>query len=81
MVEALVLINTQFESSQDQTLEDLKEIKLVNTVYTTVHGVYDFVVRVKTETANELKNKVLESIQKIDAVVSMTTLVMAKKAF
>jgi DNA-binding Lrp family transcriptional regulator len=79
MVEAVVLINTKIESPQDQVFGNLKEIDGVDKAYTTRHGVYDFVVKVRTKTMNKLRNVVLEHIQKIDAVESTTTLLVAQK--
>ena len=80
MVEAVVLVNTDFESPRDQVLEDLKEINGVNKAFTTAYSVYDFVARVRTKTVNELKKRVLERIRKIDAVMSITILVVSRKS-
>jgi DNA-binding Lrp family transcriptional regulator len=79
MVEAVVLVNSDFESPQDQVLENLKEIKGVDKAYSTSYGVYDFVAKVQTKTIGELKNSVLEHIRKLNAVVSITTLVVTQK--
>ena len=79
MAEAVVLINTKIESPQDPVFGNLKEIDGVDKAYTTRHGVYDFVVKVRTKTMNKLRNVVLEHIQKIDAVESTTTLLVAQK--
>jgi DNA-binding Lrp family transcriptional regulator len=64
MVEAVVLVNTEFESPREQVYENLKEIIGVNKAYTTVHGVYDFVAKVQTKNVVELKSYVLERIRK-----------------
>jgi DNA-binding Lrp family transcriptional regulator len=79
MVEAVVLVNTEFESPKNQVLENLKEINGVNKAYTTSYGVYDFIAKVQTKTITELKTNVLERIRKIDAVESTTTLVVTQK--
>jgi DNA-binding Lrp family transcriptional regulator len=79
MVEAIVLVNTEFDSSQKQVLENLQEISGVHEAYATLYGVYDFVAKVQTKTVDELKSNVLERIGKIDAVDSTTTLVVNQK--
>lgn len=79
MVDAVVLINTDIESPQDQVLENLKEINGVDKAYNTTYGVYDFIAEVQTKTLDELKTSVLQRIRKIDSVDSTTTLVVAKK--
>jgi DNA-binding Lrp family transcriptional regulator len=81
MVEAVVLVNTEFESPQGQVLQNLKEIKGVNKTYTTAYGVYDFVAKVQTKNVAELKSNVLERIQKIDSVMPTTTLVITENSF
>ena len=52
MVEAVVIVNTKFESPQDKIIEDLKKINGVNKTCTTAYGVYDFVARVQTKNVN-----------------------------
>ena len=79
MVEAIVLVNTEFDSSKKQVLENLQEINGVHEAYATSYGVYDFVAKVQTKTVDELSSNVLESIGKIDAVDSTTTLVVNQK--
>jgi DNA-binding Lrp family transcriptional regulator len=81
MVEAVVLVNTEFESQQEQVFQNLKEINGVNKAYTTAYGVYDFVAKVQTKNVAELKSNVLERIRKIDSVMSTTTLVVAENSF
>jgi DNA-binding Lrp family transcriptional regulator len=81
MVEAVVLVNTEFESPQDLILQNLKEINGVNKAYSTAYGIYDFVAKVQTKTVAELKSNVLEPIRKIDSVMSTTTLVVAENSF
>jgi DNA-binding Lrp family transcriptional regulator len=79
MVEAVVLVNTEFDSSQKQVLDNLQEIKGVDEAYATSYGIYDFVAEVQTKSADELKKIVLENIRKIDSVDSATTLVVTQK--
>jgi DNA-binding Lrp family transcriptional regulator len=79
MVEAIVLVNTEFDSSQKQVLENLQETSGVHEAYATSYGVYDFVAKVQTRTVDDLRSKVLESIGKIDAADSTTTLVVYQK--
>ena len=78
MVDAVVLLNTEFESPREQVFENLKEIDGVDKAFITDYGVYDVVAKVKTKTITELKNNVLESIRKIDAVASIMALVVAE---
>ena len=79
MVEAIVLVNANFDSSQNQVRENLHEINGVEKTYVTSYGVYDFVAEVQTKSMNELRNYVLERIRKIDSVDSATTLVVTQK--
>lgn len=79
MVEAVVLINTEFDSPQKQVLENLQKTNDVDEAYATSDGIYDFVAQVQTKTVDELKNNVLECIRKIDSVDSTTTLVVNQK--
>ena len=79
MVEAVVLVNTEFDSSQKQVLKNLQEISDVHEVYATSYGVYDFIAKVQTKTIGELKSNVLEQICKMDKVDSTTTLVVNQK--
>lgn len=76
MVKTIVLVNTEFDSSQKQVLENLQEINGVDEAYATSYGVYDFLAEVQTKTLDELKNNVLE---KIDSVDSTTVLVVTQK--
>lgn len=76
MVKTIVLVNTEFDSSQKQVLENLQEINGVDEAYATSYGVYDFLAEVQTKTLDELKNNVLE---KIDSVDSTTALVVTQK--
>jgi DNA-binding Lrp family transcriptional regulator len=79
MVEAFILVNAEFDLSQKQILENLQEIDYVDEVYSIAYGVYDFIAEVQTETVDELKNSVLESIHNLDAVDSATTLIVNKE--
>jgi DNA-binding Lrp family transcriptional regulator len=79
MVEAVALLNTKFDSSQKQVLENLQEINGVDEAYATSYSVYDFVAKVQTKTLDELKNNVLGNIRKIDSVDAATILVVTKK--
>jgi len=81
MVEAVVLVNTEFESPQDQVLKNLKEIDGVNKAYTTAYGVYDHVAKVQTKNVAKRKSNVLERIQRIVSVMSTVTLVVAENSF
>jgi len=79
MIEAIVLVNTEFDSSQKQVLENLQQISGVEEAHATFYSVYDFVAEVQTKTLDELRTIVLENIGKIEAVDSTTTLIVGKK--
>jgi DNA-binding Lrp family transcriptional regulator len=81
MIEAVILVNTEFESPEEQVLQNLKEIHGVNKAYTTAHGVCDYVAKVQTKNVAELKSTVLERICTIDSVMSTSTLVVAENSF
>jgi DNA-binding Lrp family transcriptional regulator len=80
MVEAVVLVNTEFEFP-DQVFQNLKEIDGVNKAYTTAYSFYDYVAKVQTKNVEELKSNVLERIRRIISVMSTATLVVAENSF
>ena len=74
MASAYLLLNVETGSEVDviKSLEPLKEVKEARMVY----GVYDLVVRVETETMEELKNAVSWTIRRLDKVRSTMTMIV-----
>ena len=74
MASAYLLLNVETGSEVDviKSLEPLKEVKEARMVY----GVYDLVVRVETETMEELKNAVSWTIRRLDRVRSTMTMIV-----
>jgi DNA-binding Lrp family transcriptional regulator len=79
MVKAVILLNTKVKSPKEQVLEKLKKIKGVNKVYNTSYGLYDYIAKVQTKTVAELKTNIIKRIQKLDAFISTTTLLIIQK--
>ena len=72
MTEAYVLINVG-SGSEDKVLNEIKKTQGVNEVYVS-YGVYDLVVKVGAESAEEMKEIVTHSLRNINGVVSTLTL-------
>jgi DNA-binding Lrp family transcriptional regulator len=72
MTTAFVLINT--ELGQGTHVEEaLKDIDAVKEVYT-VYGVYDYIIKLETETMSNLKNIIASKIRRIDFIRSTLTM-------
>ena len=74
MASAYLLLNVETGTEVEviKNLEPLKEVKEARLVY----GVYDIVVRVETETMEELKNAVSWTIRRLDRVRSTMTMIV-----
>ena len=74
MASAYLLLNVETGTEVDviKSLEPLKEVKEARLVY----GVYDIVVRVETESMEELKNAVSWTIRRLDKVRSTMTMIV-----
>jgi DNA-binding Lrp family transcriptional regulator len=74
MVSAVVLVNTDL-NSQDKVLESLKHISGVEQAHS-LHGLYDFLVKIKAENIEEIRNITKSKIKKVDGVTSSLTLMI-----
>jgi DNA-binding Lrp family transcriptional regulator len=76
MVEAYVLgkISPQREREAISRVSEIDQVKEVDLVY----GKYDLIVRIVTDTLEELKNVVLTQIRKTEMVELTQTLVVTK---
>lgn len=70
---AFVLINTDF-GSESEVLKEIKEIPDVIEAHS-VHGVYDIIARVETNTMEELKNIISWKIRRRDRVRTTLTMI------
>ena len=74
MATAFVLINVEI-GSEDEVLRGLKPISEVKEAHL-VYGVYDIIVRIETETMQELKDAVSWKIRRVDKVRSTLTMIV-----
>ena len=74
MVSALVLVNTDL-NSQVKVLESLKLIGGVEQAHS-LFGLYDFLVKIKAENIDEIRNITKSKIKKVDGVTSSLTLMI-----
>lgn len=61
--------------AEDQVRKDLKKIKGVQEVYVS-YGVYDVIVKINTDSMEELKQLVSHRLRKVDNVRSTLTLIL-----
>ncbi|MFC1803936.1 Lrp/AsnC family transcriptional regulator [Thermoproteota archaeon] len=73
MAIAFVLINTELGqgSHVETSLKDIGEVKEVYAVY----GVYDYIVKLETESMSELKEIIASKIRRIEHVRSTLTMI------
>ncbi len=74
MAKAFVLINSEV-GAEDELIEKLQKIENVVEVHN-VYGVYDVVVKVETDTMENLKNIIHWKIRGIDKVRSSLTMIV-----
>ena len=74
MISAVVLLNTDLDS-QDRVLESLKMVEGVEEAHA-LYGVYDFLVKVKAVSVEELKNITRFKIKQVSGVNSSLTLMI-----
>jgi DNA-binding Lrp family transcriptional regulator len=72
LVEAYVLINVGF-GSEEKVLSAVKNIPGVKEVYVS-YGVYDLIVKVVSDSADEMREIVTRRLRTIDNIVSTLTL-------
>ena len=76
MTSAFLLINCDFPFSED-VINELGRIPEIVDVYR-LHGMYDIIARVKSDTEEELNDVVKIRIRKIDKVKSTITMIIAE---
>ncbi|AEA12731.1 putative transcriptional regulator, AsnC family [Thermoproteus uzoniensis 768-20] len=76
MVDAFVFINTDI-GAEDEILDVLSKMPEVKEAMI-VYGPYDLVVRISTDTTENLRKIVSDKIRKIPKIRSTTTLIIAK---
>jgi DNA-binding Lrp family transcriptional regulator len=74
MAEAYVLINVR-PGAEEKVQGDVKKTPGVQEVYVS-YGVYDLVVKVASDSVDEMKELVTHRLRNIDGVVSTLTLIV-----
>ncbi len=74
MVSAVVLVNTNLDA-QDNVLQKLKLIDGVEEAHT-LHGVYDFFVKINASSIEDLKNITRFQIKQVSGITSSLTLLI-----
>lgn len=74
MVSAVVLLNTDL-NSQDRVLENLKRVDGVEEAHA-LYGVYDFLVKIKASSIEDVKHITKSKIKQISGVTSSLTLMI-----
>ncbi len=74
MVSAVVLLNTDL-NAQDSVLESLRGVDGVEEAHQ-LYGVYDFLLRVKASSVNDLKDITRSRIKRVSGVTSALTLMI-----
>ena len=74
MVSAVILLNTDLDS-QDKVLESLKLVDGVEEAHA-LYGVYDFLVKIKASSIDEVKNITKSQIKQVSGVNSSLTLMI-----
>jgi len=74
MISAVVLLNSDLDS-HDKVLESLKMIEGVEEAHA-LYGVYDFLVKIKALSIDELKNILRSKVKQIGGINSTLTLMI-----
>jgi DNA-binding Lrp family transcriptional regulator len=77
MVSAVVLVNTEL-NTPDNLLENLKQVDGVEEAHP-LYGVYDFLVKIKASSIDEVKNITKSKIKQLSGVTSSLTLMIEDK--
>jgi DNA-binding Lrp family transcriptional regulator len=64
--------------AEDQVLKDVQNVDGVQEVYVS-YGVYDLIVKIKTESMEQLKELVSHRLRRVDNVRSTLTLILAEE--
>ena len=75
MISAVVLVNTDLGSSQEQVIESLKLIEGVEEAHG-LYGVYDLMVKIKASSIDRLKEIIKLHIRQVAGVTSSLTLMI-----
>jgi DNA-binding Lrp family transcriptional regulator len=75
MISAVVLVNTELGSSQDEIIESLKLVEGVEEAHA-LYGVYDLLIKIKALTLDKLKEIIKFHIRQLDGVTSSLTLMI-----
>jgi DNA-binding Lrp family transcriptional regulator len=75
VISAVVLVNTELGSSQDQLIESLKLIDGVEEAHG-LYGVYDLMIKIKASSIDRLKDIIKLHIRQIAGVTSSLTLMI-----
>jgi len=78
MISAVVLVNTDLGSSQDQVIESLKLIEGVEEAHG-LYGVYDIMVKIKASSIDRLKEIIKLHIRQVAGVTSSLTLMIVDR--
>jgi len=78
MISAVVLVNTDLGSSQDQVIESLKLIEGVEEAHG-LYGVYDLMVKIKASSIDRLKEIIKFHIRQVAGVTSSLTLMIVDR--
>jgi DNA-binding Lrp family transcriptional regulator len=76
MTSAFLLINCDFPFAED-VISELGKVPEIVDVYR-LHGMYDIIARVKSDTEEELNDVVKVRIRKIDKVKSTLTMIIVE---
>lgn len=75
MISAVVLVNTELGSSQDEIIESLKLVEGVEEAHA-LYGVYDLLIKIKALTLEKLKEIIKLYIRQLNGVTSSLTLMI-----
>jgi len=76
MPTAFVLINSE-TGSEDEVIRALKKIDAVKEAYK-VYGVHDIVVKVESDTMEELERAITWRIRRVDKIQTTQTMIVSK---
>jgi len=74
MISAVILVNTDLDS-QGSVLKNLKQVDGVEEAHA-LYGVYDFLVKIKASSIEEIKNLTQSKIRQLSGVTSSLTLMI-----
>jgi DNA-binding Lrp family transcriptional regulator len=78
MISAVVLVNTDLGSSQDQVIESLKLIEGVEEAHG-LFGVYDLMIKIKATSIDRLKDIIKLHVRQVAGVTSSLTLMLVDR--